>query len=109
MSDESLHHYVNSALTPDSPNGVRLSYSKQWEEHCFLSVINVWPLLKKCRTPIVGITGQKSELMRPKIITRWKNLAPQSEIHTIEKTGHLVPLEAPRRVAQIIKEHMNLS
>ena len=59
MSDESLSNYVNSAITPDSPSGVTLSYSKQWEEHCFLSVINVWPLLKKCQTPIVGITGEK--------------------------------------------------
>lgn len=107
MSDESLHHYVNSALTPDSPNGVTLSYSKKWEEHCFLSVINVWPLLKKCQTPIVGITGEKSELMRPKIIKRWKSLAPASEIHTIKKTGHLVPLEAPKEVARIIIPHLS--
>ena len=106
VSDESLWNYVNSAIEQESSEtSATLRYSKPWEEHCFLKVINVWPLLKKCSVPIVGITGEHSELMRPAIIERWSKYSPASEIHTIKATGHLVALERPKDCAKIINQH----
>ena len=104
ISDEGLWNYIHSVMT-ELPNGeITLGYSKAWEEHCFLKVINAWPFLRACQTPIVGINGYYSELIRPKIIQRWKKLDPISEIHRIEKAGHLVPLERPKEVATIINQ-----
>ena len=107
LSDQALWNYVNSAIAENKQGEARLTYSKQWEEHCFLSVINIWPLLKKCSVPIVGITGARSELMRPKIITRWKKAHGSSEIHTLKAAGHLVPLERPSESADIINQHLD--
>lgn len=111
ISDEGLWNYVNSVITEqilnDGSTSAFLNYSKQWEEHCFLSVINIWPLLKRCHAPIVGITGEKSELMTPKIIIRWKKIQPTSEIHTLKNCGHLVAFEKPKECAEIIKLHLD--
>jgi len=110
VSDTGLWNYINSVMleqeTPDGKKQVTLGYTKKWEEHCFLSVINIWPLLKKCRVPIVGITGEKSELMTPPIIQRWQRVQPTSEIHTLQQSGHLVAIERPKECANIINKHL---
>ena len=66
----------------------------------------MWPLLKRCEVPIVGIAGANSELMRPPILKRWKKLHQISKIHQIPNSGHLVPLEKPEECAAIINRHI---
>ena len=107
FSDQGLWNYVNAVMIDSSDGGVRLGYSKAWEEHCFLSVINVWPLIKKCQVPIIGITGKHSELMHPKIISRWKKLSPEAIIYTLEKSGHMLPFERPQECADLMIPYLS--
>ena len=104
VSDEVLKQHVDSSLVESIHGGVTLRYTKSWEEHCFTSVINPWPWLRKCKTPTLGIYGEKSDLIIPEIKERWEKLNPQTNIVEIQNAGHLVPLEYPHLVAEKINQ-----
>lgn len=69
-----------------------------------LDTCDVRPLIAGLRQPVLACTG-KCDPIVPPVQTRWlaKHL-PQAELHVIDDVGHVLYLEAPDTVAQIIRE-----
>jgi pimeloyl-ACP methyl ester carboxylesterase len=103
FSDEVLWEYIANGFVKKE-NKWHLVFTKEWEEFCFLKVINAWPLLKKSTVSIEGIVGEYSDLMTKKVIARWKKFSPTTKnIHTVKSSGHLLPFERPNEVANLVK------
>jgi pimeloyl-ACP methyl ester carboxylesterase len=97
FSDEALWNYVNAGFKETIDGNVSLTFTKRWEEHCFLSVISAWGLLKNVKVPTKIIYGEKSDLIRPIIMKRIKKLNPNIELIS-SRGGHLFPMEFPRNI-----------
>ena len=97
FSDEALWNYVNSGFRETGEGTVSLVFTKRWEEHCFLSVISAWGLLKNVKVPTKIIYGEKSDLIRPPIVKRIKAINPTIKLVST-RGGHLFPMEFPRNI-----------
>ena len=59
---------------------------------------------KKSTVSIEGIVGEYSDLMTKKVLARWRKFSSSTKnIHTVKSSGHLLPFERPKEVAQIVK------
>lgn len=97
-SDEALWNYVNAGFKETQDGNVTLAFSKRWEEHCFLSVISAWGLLKSVTVPTKIIYGEKSDLIRPGIVKRIRKINPNIELIP-SRGGHLFPMEFPKNIS----------
>lgn len=100
FSDQSLWDLVNHSTQPHADGGVELRFTKEWEARCYALVHNVWPQLRQVEAPMLGFRGGKSNTLAVREWRRWQAIRPDAEFHEIDETGHLLPLEAPQRIAQ---------
>ena len=103
FSDEVLWEYIANGFGKKE-NKWHLVFTKEWEEFCFLKVINAWRLLKKSTVSIEGIVGEYSDLMTKKVIARWKKFSSTTKnIHTVNSSGHLLPLSDQTKLQTWLK------
>ena len=102
ISDEVLWDYVNYGLAELDNGRVGLAFSREWEAACYLSVQNIWPLLDKLNVPILAIRAERSNVITQSSWQRWRDKYPQHRYEEIAGTGHLVPLERPHDILQLV-------
>ena len=102
LTDDALWDYIECGTEIDANKKYTLTYSKQWEAHCYALFPNLWSLLDKCSVPILGIRGEESDALMPSAWQRWKRITPQHQFVEIPKTSHLLPLENPKVVSELI-------
>lgn len=103
VDDDVLWDYINSGTKKNREHKFTLSYSKQWEVHCFLLLLNLWPLISKCSVPVLGIRGEHSDVLLPSAWQRWKELTPTNQFVEVPDSSHLLPFEKPEVVGNLIK------
>ncbi|MEI7768461.1 MAG: alpha/beta hydrolase [Chloroflexales bacterium] len=96
-----LDGYLSGGLRPDG-DGVTLAWPKAWEAHIFsLVAIDTWDALSRLRLPLLIIRGAHSDLL---IDRSWRQLRwhlPNASLIEVDG-GHMVPLEHPDAVAEVI-------
>ncbi|MEE3087857.1 MAG: alpha/beta hydrolase [Pseudomonadota bacterium] len=102
ISDEVLWDYVNYGLAERDNGRVGLAFSREWEAACYLSVQNIWPLLDKLNMPILAIRAELSNVITQGSWQRLRDKCPQHRYEEIGGTGHLVPLERPHDILQLV-------
>jgi pimeloyl-ACP methyl ester carboxylesterase len=98
-----LDGYLDGGLRPDG-DGVTLAWPKAWEARIFSLVpIDVWDALGRLRVPLLIIRGSRSDLL---IDRSWRQLQQRlPDARLVELNGgHMVPLERPAAVAEVIME-----
>ena len=138
MDDAALRAYVESLAAPHSgerearrwaspnlgaspaqaslapaprPDGqVELSYSPEWEAAIYHSgPPDVWAELPRLRVPALLIYGAQSDTFTPRALADMRRVLPNVIYHRIEAAGHLVPLERPDEVAQVIQSFSSVT
>lgn len=104
ISDVVLWDYVQHGTVGTDDGGCQLSYSKEWEAHCYTLVHNIWHLLEKISMPVLAIRGANSNTLTHDTWMKWQKISPQHEYLEISEAGHLVPFERP---APIVLEIQN--
>ncbi|MEC9191072.1 MAG: alpha/beta hydrolase [Pseudomonadota bacterium] len=99
---EVLLYYVNYGLSLRYIVRVSLAFSREWEAACYLSVQNIWPLLDKLNMPILAIRAERSNVITQGSWQRLRDKCPQHRYEEIGGTGHLVPLERPHDILQLV-------
>ena len=102
IGNDVLWDYVNYGLAERESGRVGLAFSREWEAECYLSVQNIWPLLNKLHMPILAIRGERSNVITRRSWQRWRDKSPQHRYEDIAGTGHLVPLERPYDILQLV-------
>jgi pimeloyl-ACP methyl ester carboxylesterase len=87
---------------------VELAYSPEWEVAVYKSgPPNLWPRLGSLKPPLLVIRGAETDTFWPSAVAALRRRLPHAVVKTLPGAGHLVPLEAPDRVAGLILAFLN--
>jgi pimeloyl-ACP methyl ester carboxylesterase len=111
LSDNSLWAYVNS-LACDLPDGnIQLCYSPEWEARIYLTAIlrdmAMWRALPRLGVPVLLLCGELSNTFWPSTARLFKRKLPGARIITVRDATHLLPLEQPDNVSNIIDQYLS--
>ena len=111
LSDQVLRDYI-SGLVSDMPDGsVTLKYSPAWEMRIYetsgIADGYVWRNLPKIPCPVLVLRGEKSDTLKARVVWLMEKLLRNGQVFTLPDTGHLAPLEAPSRTAQLVSEFLD--
>lgn len=105
MNDDSLKTYIKGITKPKPDGGYELVYSPEWEVHIYLTGLrdfDLWRNLPRFEVPTLIIRGAETDTFLEDAEKLVKKENPGVRIITMEKATHLLPLEHPQEVAQII-------
>lgn len=102
LDDESLWDYIRAGTRKSGDGRWTLSFPKDWEARIYATCPWVWPELRRCRTPMLGIRGCRSDVISDAAWARWQHLQPAASFVEFRDAGHLVPLQLPADVARAV-------
>jgi pimeloyl-ACP methyl ester carboxylesterase len=110
LSDQVLGDYVGG-LALDMPDGrVGLKYSPDWEARIYetggLADWYVWKNLSRISCPVLVIRGEQTDTLQPITFQNMVKKMVNGKGLTVPGAGHLLPLEKPHLVAEIIQDYL---
>lgn len=88
----------------DLPDGrVALVFPKDWEAHNYTQPPSASAVLRAFEMPCVAIRGRPSLFLGDSLWHDWKARAPATCFLEDTRFGHLLPLEAPRACADLVR------
>ena len=109
MSDESLRIYLEG-ITRKTDGGYELVYSPEWEARIYMTNMHdfdIWRELPKLEVPTLFIRGAETDTFLENAASFVKRKQPKARIETLEKSTHLLPLERPREVFDIMQSFLD--
>jgi pimeloyl-ACP methyl ester carboxylesterase len=109
MSDESLLQYIKGILKPTTGGGYELTFSPEWESHIYLTGLqdlDLWRALPKLKVPVLVIRGGESDTFLDKAAKLIKKKNRNVRIEVLEKATHILPLEYPQKVSDLIQSFL---
>ncbi len=110
MSDENLRAYIEGITKQKSDGSFELAYSREWESHIYLTSLrdfDLWRDLPKLKIPTLIIRGAETDTFLEKAATLVKKKNPKIQIKTLEKSTHILPLERPREVFDLMQAFLS--
>jgi Predicted hydrolases or acyltransferases (alpha/beta hydrolase superfamily) len=104
--EQILQLYLKYGMQKQEEGNLKLTCSPQNEAAMFMGGwdVNPWPLLDKLTCPVLVVEGEKSENKRFVDVQRAVSLFRQGQYKSVEKAGHLIPMQKPRDIVRIIKD-----
>lgn len=107
-SDDALWYYVNHALNELDSGEVVLAYSREWEVQFYTRPpLDVWQKIPQITLPILAIRGVESDALFPEAWQMWQEIQPQTTFVEIEGTGHMLLMEKPDQVAEVMRRFLD--
>ena len=110
MSDTTLKQYVEGITKPKADGSYELVYTPEWEIHIYQTGMrdyDLWRGLADFDVPTLIIRGDETDTFLPNAEKLVKKKNPKIQVHTMQKATHILPLEYPKEVAEIIKSFIN--
>jgi pimeloyl-ACP methyl ester carboxylesterase len=115
MSDEDLRAYIQG-ITRKTDQGYELVYSPEWESRIYLTSLldfDIWRGLPHLEAPTLFLRGAETDtflegaakLVR-RTASRVKRRQPRAHVETLGKSTHLLPLERPQEVFNIMQSFL---
>jgi len=108
LSDENLRIYIEG-ITRKTENGYELVYSPEWEERIYFTSLqdfDIWNNLQYLRVPTLFIRGEETDTFLENAAELVKFKQPKVRVEVLEKTTHLLPLEQPKEVFDILQSFL---
>ena len=106
FSDDALWALVRGLTRPRAGGGYELAYSPDWEVRIYYTGVapdtDVWRGMKGLKVPMFIIRGSNTDTFFPGTGRRVQRLRPQTEVVSVPESTHLVPLERPQEVFELI-------
>ena len=110
FSNENLRAYIKGMTRPKADGGHELAFSPEWETRIYYTSIwrdwDLWSGLSKLEIPTLIIRGAETD-------TFWESTArtvhkknPRIETVTLENATHLLPLERPEEIFEVIQSFL---
>jgi len=110
LSNQVLRDYVEGLAADIPEGGVSLKYSPAWEARIYETGGRadwvVWRNLDKVQCPVLVIRGEGTYVLHDPVFKSMAGKMPNGEFYTMAGTGHLVSLEAPFRIAEVVLEFL---
>ncbi len=106
FDDEALWDYINGIVHPVSGGGYELAFSPEWEARIYETGIapdiDLWRALPQMELPILIIRGAETDTFHERTTRRVRRIRPQTQVLTLARSTHLVPLERPQETSEAI-------
>lgn len=106
FSDESLKDLVNAAITSDGNGGMTLAFSREWETQVYMTAPYVFSKMMKLEIPITVVKAEFTNVITKDLWSTWQTKQPQTEFIEFKDAGHLVPLESPKELANMLLKNL---
>lgn len=109
MSDENLRAYIEGITKPSSNGGYELAYSPEWEVQIYrtgLRDFDIWHGLPKLEVPTIFIRGAETDTFLEGTTRLVSKKQPKVKVETLEKSTHILPLERPKEVFDIMQSFL---
>ncbi|HKY54206.1 MAG TPA: alpha/beta hydrolase [Anaerolineales bacterium] len=108
MSDEHLRTYIES-ITRKTDSGYELAFSPEWEARIYytgLRDFDIWRDLPRLEVPTLFLRAAETDTFWEQAAKLIKRKQPRARIETLEKSTHLLPLECPKEVFDIMQSFL---
>ena len=109
MSDENLRIYIEGITVQRPDGGYELVYSPEWEAHIYLTGLrdfDLWRDLPNLKVPTLIIRGAETDTFLERNANLVKKKNQKIKIVTLERSTHLLPLERPQEVFEIMQSFL---
>ncbi|MBI4760606.1 MAG: alpha/beta fold hydrolase [Chloroflexota bacterium] len=109
MSDENLRAYIAGITKPSANGRHELVYSPEWEAQIYrtgLHDFDIWRSLPKLETPTIILRGAETDTFLENAARLVRKKQPKVRIEALEKSTHLLPLERPKEVFDIMQSFL---
>jgi pimeloyl-ACP methyl ester carboxylesterase len=110
LDNASLWAYIDGITKPSPNGGYELVYSPEWEAQIYrtgLHDFDLWRGLPKLQVPTLFIRGAETDTFLEDAARLVKQKQPDVRIETLENSTHILPLERPREVFEIMQSFLN--
>ena len=109
MSAENLRIYIEGITRPKADHTYELVYSPEWEAQIYRTALrdfDIWRDLPKLEVPTLFIRGAETDtfLESAAKFVKWKQ--PKVRVETLDKSTHLLPLERPQEVFDMLQSFL---
>lgn len=111
MSDENLRIYIEG-ITHKADHEFELVYSPDWEAQIYrtgMQDFDIWRQLPNLKVPALFIRGAETDTFLEPAARLVKRKQPGARVETLDKSTHLLPLERPQEVFDIMQAFLNVS
>jgi pimeloyl-ACP methyl ester carboxylesterase len=105
MNDDGLRIYIDGITSPNASGGYDLVFSPEWEAHIYLTGLrdfDLWRELPQLEVPTLIIRGAETDTFMRNAANLMSRKNPKIRIETLESSTHILPLERPHEVFDII-------
>ena len=109
MSDESLRAFIKGTTRPTEDGNYELVYSPDWETQIYRTWIqdwDIWRALPNLKVPSLFIRGAETDTFLEPAAKLVKRKNPGVHIEVLEKSTHILPLERPKEVFDIMQSFL---
>lgn len=109
MNDESLLAYIAGITRKKEDGSYELIFSPEWESHIYLTGLrdfDLWRELPKLEIPTLIIRGAETDTFLEQAARLVKQKQPKVKIETLEKSTHILPLEHPQEVFNLMQSFL---
>lgn len=109
MSDENLRVYIEGITRPSEDGKYELTFSPEWEVQIYrtnMHDFDIWRGLPKFEVPTLIIRGMETDTFLESAAKFVKRKQPKVQIEALEKSTHLLPLERPKEVFEIMQSFL---
>ena len=101
-----LDLYIKYGMVPGETGGLQLTCPPQKEAALFMGGMpyDPWPLLPKVTCPVKVIEGENSANRSVIDLEKAAALFPAGSYQLIADAGHLIPMEKPAEMIQVISK-----
>lgn len=102
FSDTSLKDFIAAAIIADEKGGVTLAYSREWETQVYLTGIYIYKKILQLKVPVTIIRAEKTNVIPISLWKEWQKKRPDHQFIEYNNSTHLLPLEYPKELADLI-------
>jgi len=109
MSDENLRIYIEGITQPKADHTYELVYSPEWEAQIYrtgLRDFDIWRDLPKLEVPTLFIRGGETDTFLENAAKLIKRKQLEAWVETLDKSTHLLPLERPQEVVDMLQSFL---
>jgi pimeloyl-ACP methyl ester carboxylesterase len=109
MSDENLRIFITGITQPKADGGYELVYSPEWEAQIYrtgMHDLDIWRDLPKLKVPTLFLRGVETDTFLEAAAKLVKRKQPKVRVEALEKSTHILPLERPQEVFNIMQSFL---